>query len=253
LRNFAIFLLLGNIAWWTWQLFFHKTELTDPKEVQHSTFAQAEKKLLILGEVPLGSRVEMSNRVSELPKGAEVEAQQDSPPLVSAANTVAAPPESVRAIPEPWCGSTDSFASQESTKKIQTEWLKMGGEAEQELVKEPGSSIWWVYLSAVKDEDAAAQVLRQLREKGIDSYYMRTGELAGGISLGVFSRKDSAVGVQGSIREKGYAAEVRAIQRVETKFRITLKLHDREKIHELRAQELLAKYSAMQVKEIACK
>ena len=99
----------------------------------------------------------------------------------------------------------------------------------------------------------AQLVLKQLHDKEIDSYYMRSGELAGGISLGVFSRKESAVSVRDGVRKKGYAAEVKEIARMETRFRLVLMLRDREKIQDPSVKEFLGKYSDVQLKEIACK
>ena len=50
LRNLAIFLLLGNIAWWGWQFNFHGNESVAAKDVQQAGFVQAEMKLRLLRE-----------------------------------------------------------------------------------------------------------------------------------------------------------------------------------------------------------
>jgi len=251
LRNFAIFLLIGNIVWWSWLLYFHKDELISSREVQHAGFAQADKKLRLLSETPLESRVEIPAQTTM----SAIDTMPVPQPAAAAvkANAVVVPPEPVQITPAQWCGATSSLASPESAKSLQTDWLKLGGEAEQEQVKEPGSSTWWVYLPAFKDEETARPVLKQLQEKKIDSYYMRTGDLAGGISLGVFSRRDSAVGVQESLKKKGYATDLKEIQRMDTRFQIVLKLPDRERARDPKIQELFGKYRGIQVKEIDCK
>ena len=179
-----------------------------------------------------------------------------APQLLAAtvkADVVVVPTAPVPITPEPWCGTTNGQASPENAKSLQADWLKLGGAAEQEQVREPVSSTWWVYLPTFKDEEAAKPMLKQLQEKKIDSYYMRTGDLAGGISLGVFSRKDSAIGVQESLKKKGYTTDLKEIQRMDTRFQIVLKLPDRERAKDPKVQELLGKYRGIQVKEIACK
>jgi cell division septation protein DedD len=251
LRNFAIFLLIGNMVWWSWQLYFHKGELTPSRAAPHAGFIQADKKLRMLSEASLESRVENPGQATT---GA-IATPQEPLPLAAPvkADAVVVPPVPVPITPAPWCGATNGLALPENAKSFQEDWLKLGGEAEQEQVKEPVSSTWWVYLPAFKDEEAAKPVLKQLQDKKIDSYFMRTGDLAGGISLGVFSRKDSAVGVQESLKKRGYATDLKEIQRMDTRFQIVLKLQDRERTREPKVQELLGKYRGIQVKEIACK
>jgi hypothetical protein len=246
LRNLAIFLLLGNIAWWGWQFNFHGNESVAAKDVQQAGFVQAEMKLRLLRE---GSPEVHADGPDQNNAG-ELDVPQGSPP--ASAPDGGGLVEVARSAPEPWCGTTNNIGSAERAKKFQAEWLKKGGEAEQESVREPGTSTWWVYLP-FKDEESAQLVLKQLHEKAIDSYYMRSGDLAGSISLGVFSRKESAAGIKDGIRKKGYSAEMREIPRMETRFLLVLRLSERGKIQDSSVREFLSKYSDIQVKEINCK
>ena len=246
MKNLAIFLLLGNIAWWGWQFYFHGNESVAAKNVQQAGFVQAGMKLSLLRE---GSPEVHADGVHQNNAG-ELEVSQGSPP--ASAPDGEGLVEVARSAPEPWCGATNNIGSAERAKKFQTEWLKKAGEAEQESVKELGTSTWWVYLP-FKDEESAQLVLKQLHEKAIDSYYMRSGDLAGSISLGVFSRKESAAGIRDGIRKKGYSAEMKEIPRMETRFRLVLRLSERGKIQDSSVREFLPKYSDIQVKEINCK
>ena len=55
-------------------------------------------------------------------------------------------------------------------------------------------------VSASWRRQASLRQLRELQSRNIDSYIITVGDLANGISLGIFSRKDSAEGVVARLR-----------------------------------------------------
>lgn len=72
---------------------------------------------------------------------------------------------------------------------------------------------YWVYLPPLSSRDAALRQLKELQSRAIDSYLVSQGELANGISLGFFSRHDSARSVLERMRSIGYAAELKDLKR----------------------------------------
>ena len=58
---------------------------------------------------------------------------------------------------------------------------------------------------------AARQTLEDLQGSTIDSFIITTGELAGGISLGVFSLENLALGHQESLAGQGFATSIQEI------------------------------------------
>jgi cell division septation protein DedD len=74
-------------------------------------------------------------------------------------------------------------------------------------------SVWWVYLPKFASEELARRTLSELREKGIDSYYLSSGELQGGISLGVFARREGAERTQQELAQRGYTANIQETTR----------------------------------------
>ena len=236
---------------WSWQLYSQKTGSSDVKETYHVNFTQAGTKLLMVSEVPAGgAQAETPGQIQSEDAAGQKDLPPSSPEMKK--DQVVVPPP-VAPAPIPWCGISTSFNTPVSAEKFASEWLRAGGTAEKELIKEPGTSTWWVYLPASRDEGAISLVLKQLHEKQIDSYYMRTGELAGSISLGVFSRKVSASAVQQTLRNKGYSAEIKEIQRMDTKTQVILKLNDRKSFDGPVVKGMLGKYGSTQVKEIVCK
>jgi hypothetical protein len=69
-------------------------------------------------------------------------------------------------------------------------------------------------------------LLAELQGKNIDSYYMRSGEMAGGISLGVFSREASAAIAQRQLADRGYATSVREVARMGERHYVALRMAD---------------------------
>lgn len=78
----------------------------------------------------------------------------------------------------------------------------------------PGETGYWVYLPPRETRRQAFNELRELQAKGIDSYVIPKGELANGISFGMFSQPALAKSRLEDMRAKGYAAEIRETPRI---------------------------------------
>lgn len=119
------------------------------------------------------------------------------------------------------CAVVAGFASNEpATVLVRT--LKEGAGIDAYTLNgdEAATSVWWVYLPTFASEELARRTLAELREKGIDSYYLSSGELAGGISLGVFSRREGAERTQQEIARRGYSASIKEMPRGVTRYRV---------------------------------
>lgn len=77
---------------------------------------------------------------------------------------------------------------------------------------------YWVYLAPLGSREAALRQLKELQSRAVDSYLITQGDLANGISLGIFSRNDSARSVLQRMRSIGYAAELRELRRASRTF-----------------------------------
>jgi hypothetical protein len=67
----------------------------------------------------------------------------------------------------------------------------------------------WVYLPPLATHKAALDELRKLQRLAVDSFIVSDGEDANAISLGYFSSRDSALGLQQRMEQAGFAAQVR--------------------------------------------
>ena len=70
---------------------------------------------------------------------------------------------------------------------------------------------YWVYLQPYESRKAAISKLRELQESKVDSYLITQGELANGISLGVFENIDSARRMLERRQGQGYSPKVKEL------------------------------------------
>lgn len=84
-----------------------------------------------------------------------------------------------------------------------------GYETGARMVETRSARVFWVYIPQFPDRAQALRKLRELQAKGVDSFLVAEGADANAISLGSFTAKDSALGVQARLRSAGYGAEIR--------------------------------------------
>ena len=77
---------------------------------------------------------------------------------------------------------------------------------------------YWVHVPPRRSRQEARKILRDLQRRSIDSFIITSGELAEGISLGLFRKHDSAEGLVARVREYGIPAEIRIKDELKTEF-----------------------------------
>jgi hypothetical protein len=95
-------------------------------------------------------------------------------------------------------------------------------------------------------------MLEELQDNSIDSYYMRSGELKGGISLGVFSRQESALTAQSQLARRGYATSIAEVFRVESRPVLQLRLPGESYLESPEWLALMDNRDDLQLTENAC-
>ena len=127
------------------------------------------------------------------------------------------------ALPGPrWCGELGLFTAAGPAEALLPELLLLGIDAELVAGRRPVGNTFWVHSRLFEREADALALLRELQGQNIDSYYIREGELAGRISLGVFSRNSSAEQVQSTLAAQGYSAEISRVARQVDRFWLDL-------------------------------
>lgn len=257
MRAFLILLILANAGYFAWwQGWFAPQSARPEVETQQTGFQQTEQALTLLNELP-AARLQLMRSLAEArtirsAAGQQLEQVQQQvesvqqelvtnqaelaedqarssavqQALLESLDTAVA--EASSEAPTPWCAATGIFADQAGAAGFAQGLVNLGLEAEIVVREEPISSTWWVHIPAetFASEAEARELLSELQARNIDSYYMRTGEMAGGISLGVYSREESAKIAQRQRADQGYTTSIRQVFRMEERPRVRLVMPD---------------------------
>ncbi|MEZ5435617.1 MAG: hypothetical protein R3E67_03230 [Pseudomonadales bacterium] len=164
--------------------------------------------------------------------GAEVTAGAENMPgtkLVllreqAATANVAAQPASAEAVvsvsPQPHVAEHPSIEAQlctllgpvmkpEDAKALLSRLNALQIQAKYVALQVDGSPDYWVYLRPEPTKDLAIEKLRELQGKQIDSFLIPQGDLANGISLGIFDSQENAEKHRQTITQLGYDAQLK--------------------------------------------
>ena len=111
---------------------------------------------------------------------------------------------------------------------------------------------YWVYLPPLVSRQASLRQLRELQSRNIDSYIITVGDLANGISLGIFSRKDSAESVVSRLRDVDYDALIRELPRVHRKYWVRVGNASRHQVDDLLLAGMTRDFPALQQQQMPC-
>lgn len=89
-----------------------------------------------------------------------------------------------------------------------------------DTVSVPDEPDYWVHVGPFSTRDKAMSVLQQLRARKIDSFLIDDGELKNAISLGFFSQKRSATGLQARYRELDYPVRIHEVARFRPRYEL---------------------------------
>jgi len=184
MRTFAVLLLLANLSYMGWN--FYRPAEQDSVLVRTPS-RPASRSLQLLSEVP---RV----MIPEQP-------EQSEPPS---------------------CISLGIFNSTAESDFLVTTLLERGLDARAELLATQESVNYRVYMPPFNSDTAARQTLKELQQNNIESFIITTGELSGGISLGLFSQENLAVGLQESLAGQGFATSIEDIVATSNEIWVTI-------------------------------
>jgi hypothetical protein len=253
MKIFGVLLLMLNLALGVWMHFFEVKVVAGSSSVSSlSAFAQSDARLVLLQEDLTVLRFRSKEVLAKEPvlptRGSVVENAKASVVQFAPSPQVK---ESVPVVA--WCGASDGVLVPESAEAFLAVVKKLGGQGRADVEEVPVAYTWWVHLPPFPTEAAAKVVLDELQGKKIDSFYMRAGELMGGISLGVFSREESADVARQDLQKKGYKPEIRRVARMEKQSKVSVTFVGDIQSNDKNRRELLVAFPAIKLKENACK
>lgn len=224
MRTFAFLILFVNIIYFAWSQVSRDDDRVESSADQRG-FISAEQSLLLLSELSSQATSSAATAtIAPLPVTNEQIPVAPAPDITSDVSSVVAPAQIDE--PELHCELVSGFADQAEAEAFMAELGDKNVIGKLVVEQEQISSTWWVHLPPFASQAEAQAVINELVIKGIDNFYMRTGELAGGISLGVFSTEESANRGQVELRGRGYEASIREIPRYASKASVTLEGSD---------------------------
>ncbi len=109
----------------------------------------------------------------------------------------------------------------------------------------------WVYLPPLANKKMALRKLKELQKRKIDSFVITEGELANGISLGLFSKRESVERLLEKLAKKKIIPRVKSLERKRNQIWLMAPLNKHAPIDEKTRSRLL-KGKDLQWSQIRC-
>lgn len=202
LRWLGVALLMVNAVYFSWQW----TVAAPP---QKSVPAAADS--TAAGE-PLHLLSEATSASAPAPVAAEAEALARLPVAESV------PEEPAFDL----CWLVGPYKEPVSARQLRDRLGSLGIEVSLHEIQVQTKSDYWVYLGPEASRASAVALLRELRQKGIDSFLITEGELANGVSLGLFSQQDRARSLLQARSKQGYPAKMVEVPRYRSELWVRL-------------------------------
>ena len=220
MRNFAIGLLVLNLLYLSWNLGLLPGSGKQEESFVRSPRQQAPASLVLLKELTDQQLRENTLTVSETTDTgslSETASAQITEISTQDSNADGFAGEGIVAGAVNSCLAFGVFDNIASSNALVTQLRQQGFQARVEL-QEQTDSEYRVYMPPFTSDTAARQTLANLLEHGVDSFLITDGDLARGISLGVFSQQNSAYRLQEELAAEGYATNIQEIVRSNTEF-----------------------------------
>lgn len=113
------------------------------------------------------------------------------------------------------CYSAGPFKDESDAKFLAIRADALGFSSEMRSLATGSEVENWVHIPPLANRLQALQLLREIQGRGVDSYVITQGELAEGISLGLFKNAESAKKLMKRMRGMGYDVIIKEVPRGE--------------------------------------
>ena len=112
------------------------------------------------------------------------------------------------------CLSVGPFGSEAAVAQWQQRLLSHGVSSGLRAEQSGAHKDYWVHIPPLPSTDGAMRLLRELQAQRIDSFVITQGDLANGISLGLFAHREAALSVMSRLKDAGYKVAIRPLPKV---------------------------------------
>lgn len=150
------------------------------------------------------------------------------------------------------CLFLGSFQQEADAQQVEQRLVSLDIQAEVRGIDATAGLDYWVYLAPMASRQASLRQLKELQARKIDSYIITQGDLANGISLGIFPRSDSAESVMQRLRDAGYEPLLRELPRAQRSFWVRIAPESRRLADDVLLQQLASDFHELQHQIMPC-
>lgn len=150
------------------------------------------------------------------------------------------------------CLFLGTFDEQAQAEQVEQRLLSLDIRSQMQVVESAGAVDYWVYLPPLASRQASLRQLRELQARKIDSYIISQGDLANGISLGIFPRHDSADSVITRLRRAGYEPLLRELPRANRSHWVRIAPESRRLVDDSLLERLSLDFNGLQHQLMPC-
>jgi cell division septation protein DedD len=155
-------------------------------------------------------------------------------------------------VTEAVCLFLGSFEAAGDAASVEQRLLSLDIQSRVQSMDAAAGVDYWVYLPPLASRQASLRQLRELQARKIDSYIITQGDLANGISLGIFPRSDSAASVMQRLRDAGYEPSLRELTRAHRSFWVRIAPQSRRLADDALLQRLAFDFKGLQHQLMPC-
>ena len=156
-----------------------------------------------------------------------------------------------KTVKQPLCWAVGPYLVGLDAKNMQSRMLALDIPAYQDKRSVVVKTESWVYLPPLANKKMALRKLKELQKRKIDSFVITEGELANGISLGLFSQQESVDRLIEKLAKKNIAPKVKPLERRRDHIWLMAPVSKRAPIDEKTRQSLL-EGKDLQWRQIRC-
>ncbi|MCY1291292.1 hypothetical protein D9M68_486550 [compost metagenome] len=150
------------------------------------------------------------------------------------------------------CLFLGGFEREETARAVEQRLTSLDVQSRVQTVDAPAGVDYWVYLPPLASRQASLRQLKELQARKIDSYIITQGDLANGISLGIFPRGESAESVMQRLRDAGYEPLMRELARAHRSYWVRVAPVGRRLVDNSMLQGLATDFVGLQHQIMPC-
>lgn len=150
------------------------------------------------------------------------------------------------------CLFLGSFQQEGAAREVEQRLMSLDIQGEVRGIDAAAGLDYWVYLAPLASRQASLRQLKELQARKIDSYIITQGDLANGISLGIFPRSDSAQSVMRRLIDAGYEPLLRELPRAQRSYWVRIAPQSRRLADDYLLQQLASDFKDLQHQLMPC-